>query len=234
MGSSSRSQWGGIYKQIDVPADLLFCCFYCGCVATELDHVPPLSRYHDYKSIYDRHRPLLVPSCCECNGLLGNSLQGDLNERFILCKKRLTKKWAKVIKYGEIWDEDAAEYADFSGNFESFVQQAQRMAVESKKRLDWMHWPVSVEGDLLEINEIEYIMINDKQFLSLDHIIDHARKVDKIPIKYLDSVLDIVGVKNIQFAYNLCKSKPVKNQNQLKEILLELSEDFVKDTFQES
>lgn len=227
MARFNRKQFGTVYKRIDVPMDMLYTCFYCGCIATEDDHVPAVTRFHDYKAIYDRHAPLLVPSCNECNDLLSNSMQETIYERFHFCKKKLTAKHSKIIRYGEIWTEDAAEYADFSGNFEVFVEQAQRMAKIVKQRLDWMHWPVSIDGESLEVEDesLRKITIFNKTFTSMDHLFEHARKVDKISPKYLQAVVDVLGgIEHIQRAYVICKNNKVKSEAEMRKMLIEIKE----------
>lgn len=228
MPRFNRKGFGTIYKRIDVPMEMIYTCFYCGCIATEDDHVPAVTRFHDYQAIYDRHAPLLVPSCGECNQILSNTMQETIFDRFNYCKKKLTSRYAKVLRYGEIWTEEAAEYADFSGNFEVFVEQAQRMAQMAKQRLEWIHWPVTIDGEILEMEQPrQEIKIFNKKFTSLDHMFDHVRKVDKIPTKYLQAVMDVLGgLDHLQRAYVICKNNKVRSEADMRKILVELKEDL--------
>ncbi len=70
MAKNYRKAYGDLYVKIDVPHDMLYTCFYCGCIATDWDHVPPLSRAHDYRAVYDRHPPIMVPACVFLAGLV--------------------------------------------------------------------------------------------------------------------------------------------------------------------
>ncbi|MNQ54105.1 hypothetical protein D3C85_681660 [compost metagenome] len=214
------------YKRIDVPKEYLFTCFYCGDVATDEDHMPPVSRYHDYMAIYDKHAPLMVPSCSECNSkILGNTLQPDIYKRFDYVKKCLIRKAGKYIRLGNMWTEDDLQYADFTGNYARMMESIPEVAADWERRIDWEHWPVSFDGEALTISEITTnLQIGKKKFTNLDNLFEYARKVDKIPTKYLESVLDIVGMKRLEYAYNLCKTVKVNSDAELRKVLAELTE----------
>lgn len=68
-------------------------CIYCGFPAEVKDHILPYSH---------RDNPLAVskvyaPACAECNGLLLDSLQHKVKDRIAEAKRRLTKKYKKVL-----------------------------------------------------------------------------------------------------------------------------------------
>lgn len=221
-----RKAYYSSYKRIDVPFTFRNSCFYCGEIATELDHVPPVSRIYDYIAIYDRHTPLLVPSCSECNQMLHDSLQSDVFTRFDDCKKLLTSRLSKYIRYGNIWTEEDLEYAQFTGNFASFGDNVQGMALLAKKRIDWTYWPVSVEGtELVRSDEPDPLTVRGRKFSDIDAVIKYAHKVDKIPKVYFEAVIEILGVKQLERAYNFCMALPVKSGARMKEVLRELEED---------
>jgi len=223
MAKLKRTGYGSIYYRIDVPSDKMYTCFYCGDFASEDDHVPPISRLSDYQCLYDKHQPLLVPSCKQCNRLLGPSLQPDIYQRVDHCKVLLTRKLGKYVRYGEIWDDYAAERAEFSGSFQLFVESAAKMAEIVDARLNWEPWPVSVEGDLIErAEEWVVLKVRNKTFTSLDHVFEHARKVDKIPPKYLEAVLEVVGISRLEYGYNICVSNPISSEADLKRVIGDL------------
>ena len=214
------------YKLVDIPSDMLFTCYYCGEPASDKDHVPPVSRFHDYYALYDRHEPLLIPSCSECNSLLSDSLQPDIYKRAITCKIKLTQKLGKYVRYGEIWDEDSVEYAAFTGDMLKFAESALKMKRIVERRLKWEGWPLSLEGVELEIEKDEEaeVKIGNRKFATLDHLYHHARKVDKIPTKYLEAVIGIVGKSKVEYAYNFCRTNKVKSEKEMNRRLKELQE----------
>lgn len=83
-------------------------CHYCGCPADTLDHIPPLSRYHDALGTFEAFRPVKVPSCSECNVLAGDELHVSFLERQAFVKAELRHKYARQLRVRE-WDEDELE-----------------------------------------------------------------------------------------------------------------------------
>lgn len=225
--SNDRKSRETLYKVIDVPFDRRMECFYCGCIHSDYDHMPPLSRYHDYIGLYDLYQPLKVPSCNECNVILGNSLQPDIYQRFDEAKVKLTKRIGKYIRMGELWDEDDIQYGEFTGNLFKSLAAIESMAKTSRERLSYKHWPVSIDGDIIErAEEWMDIVVDNKKFTSMNHVIEHINRIHKIPVKYFDAVLAIVGMKNIDYAFRFCKTVPVKSEAHMKTVLIELQDDY--------
>ena len=80
-------------------------CYYCGDVATVTEHVIPRSilRQYAHLSLDELRqvtvgRKLVVPACKECNYLLGDSMQETINERKNLVKKKLAKRYKKLLR----------------------------------------------------------------------------------------------------------------------------------------
>lgn len=85
-------------------------CYYCGEPAGTIDHVVPKSMIKtlnilEDKSVYDKlinpNRTLTVPSCLECNVLLSNSYQDTLADRKAELKRRLIKRYKKLLNKPE-------------------------------------------------------------------------------------------------------------------------------------
>ena len=99
-------------------------CVYCGDPADTIDHVPPLSRVDDYRSLrLEKETYLLVRSCRECNAVLGESLQTSVLERYELAKEKIALK-AKPSK--AMWTEE--DMAELGPNMRRYVSS------ETKKR----------------------------------------------------------------------------------------------------
>lgn len=78
-------------------------CYYCGDLATCYDHTIPVSYLIKTREhLFDI--PLL-PSCTECNNLLGSFLFKSLEDRKAFVKKKLKKKYNKVLK-SALWSEE--------------------------------------------------------------------------------------------------------------------------------
>lgn len=211
------------YSPIDVPYIYRYKCFYCGEPASQDDHVPPVSRYYDFMSIYDTHKPLTVPCCSECNIDLGDSLQADVFFRFDECKKLLVNKLSKVIRMGELWDEDSVKDSEVTGDLKRFIDGLKVMSAIAKDRIEWTGWPVSVDGKtLLRSDDVKSVKINGKTFTSIENAIQYANKALKIPIPYLEKVLALVGDNRLQYAVTICMNKPVKSAQAMESVIEDL------------
>ena len=78
----AKSQIGALYHRLKgVPLER---CFYCGAPRQSLDHCPPLSVAYKMSPAELRKRDValyLVPSCMDCNSLLGARKWGTPWER---------------------------------------------------------------------------------------------------------------------------------------------------------
>ena len=64
-------------------------CAYCGALAECRDHYLPWSQFH---------RPLYLPSCSQCNGLLGSTVLPTYSDRCQCLIDRYRKKFRKVLR----------------------------------------------------------------------------------------------------------------------------------------
>jgi len=80
-------------------------CVYCGNEAEVLDHAYPASRE---PSLAPEGMLLLVPACHECNGLLGDELHQNMSQRKEYLRRRLKKKYAKILNAPAWSDEEIA------------------------------------------------------------------------------------------------------------------------------
>lgn len=213
------------YYRIDIPSAFLHRCFYCGDTSTEDEHCPPVSRYYDYIAVYDKHPALIVPSCRDCNNLLGNSLQATIYQRFNDLKTLLLKKYGKYLRLGSMWEEGDADYYGFTGRYRTMVDAMPRLSKQYEDRINWQHWPLSIDGvDLDTDYEEEVFTVVKKKFSSLTQVFEYARKVDKIPEKYLDAVIKLVGEGKLEYAYNYCKTVKVKTTKEMNKALADLED----------
>lgn len=213
-----------IYKRIDVPWHLRRLCFYCGENADCEDHVPPTSRYHDFMSLYDSHPPILVPSCRQCNKILADSLQRDVYERFDDCKELLLKKLSTLLMYGGLWDEDSLEYAGFTGDLGKFSNSVIKQVEIAKERMEWQHWNVFIDGgEVVKGESTGKIKMDNKEFKSLDHVLEYGRRVYKIPVRYLEKVLGVVGSAKADYALSVCRTQKVTTEAEMNMVLEDLT-----------
>ncbi len=152
-------------------------------------------------------------------------MQEDIYARFEFLKKKLTRKFGYFLAMGELWTEEDVEYGEFTGSLKISMEAIPSMAKSCKARIEFKHWPVTIDGNIIEKrDDVLTFKINGKTFTSLDYVFEHARKVDKIAAKYLQSVIDLVGLKRLEYAYNICRANPIKSENMMKKVLKDVQE----------
>lgn len=72
-------------------------CFYCGDIAQCKDHQPPICHADRINSSDGEVEYLLIPSCNECNQLLGSSFTNTADERSSLAKSLLRQKYKSLL-----------------------------------------------------------------------------------------------------------------------------------------
>ena len=88
-------------------------CYYCGQKADSIDHVIPQAMLRQLAALSDeqitksvlRKRALKVWACRECNCLASDSIQDSLVERRQFVKKKLIKRYRKILALPK-WSED--------------------------------------------------------------------------------------------------------------------------------
>lgn len=75
-------------------------CYYCGCIADTIDHVPPTAvralMLSDRKQ-FGQYKFYEIPACTECNCLLGKKGWTPVERRALIVKK-LLKKYRSVLE----------------------------------------------------------------------------------------------------------------------------------------
>lgn len=117
-------------------------CYYCGQIANTVDHVIPKSTLIKLDSLEDSEttlsilgrRKLTVPSCRECNCLLSDSIQESLTERKAYLKRKLRKRYARLLDMPRWEDEEVGE---LGCNLNQYI----KMSINKKRlvrfRLEW-------------------------------------------------------------------------------------------------
>jgi len=103
-------------------------CVYCGDIATDREHVVPVS----YTSIVRNYKKgSTVPACRHCNATLGNKHLLTIDERAMHVYHKIynSRKFAKILKTPR-WEE--GELNEFSENMAEFL----RSQFEARKWLE--------------------------------------------------------------------------------------------------
>jgi len=67
-------------------------------------------------------------------------------------------------------------------------------------------------------------MMDNKEFKSLDHALEYGRKVYKIPARYLEKVLGIVGSAKADYGLSICRTQKVTSEAEMNNVLKDLAE----------
>lgn len=81
-------------------------CAYCGKIATDVDHVPPVSRKDEMQPV-DR---FCLPACRECNGALSNHLILNPADRRQYVRDWLRKRYGKLLRSKDWTDVELKEF----------------------------------------------------------------------------------------------------------------------------
>jgi 5-methylcytosine-specific restriction endonuclease McrA len=117
-------------------------CYYCGEIANTVDHVIPKSLLDKINSLEDEEvaqelkskRKLTVPACKECNCVLSNSFQRSLQERKTHLKKRLRRRYKKLLEMPN-WAED--ELKEIGPNLRHYILAGISKKESIERRLRW-------------------------------------------------------------------------------------------------
>lgn len=115
-------------------------CYYCGDVADSIDHVIPRSLLArlDLATQVAMPRPYAdtVPCCRDCNCRLNSSYQETLTERKLELKRRLRKRWGRLVQATPEWtEEQLADLAD--GYFKDAIIAQLALREHVLRRLRW-------------------------------------------------------------------------------------------------
>jgi hypothetical protein len=135
----------GLYRQINAMNGNDFnTCFYCGCIATKTDSVPPLKYAEFYLKAREDSDFYQVPSCQECYDLLGSDKNGLLMQRADCVKNKLARKYQKAIRVYEMWDEDELQELDYSLN--RSIKAGLTLGKESYDRVKFKGFAFEADG----------------------------------------------------------------------------------------
>lgn len=111
-------------------------CYYCGMLATTIDHVPPKVVRAKFQSLgmMDRYSIHEVPACAECNSLLGDRHPWTLGDRKRSVKNRLRRRYKRILSIPP-WSD--SELSILSPSLQDFVIRGLYQQEIVLKRLAW-------------------------------------------------------------------------------------------------
>lgn len=189
--SKKRSQLESIYsykyKHIIAHniADKNF-CLYCGDYAQCLDHQPPVSAVDRISGSHGAFEYALIPSCSECNSLLGDKLTNTVSDRFNLAKRLLIKKYRAMLAA------TATDRDDWylTGDLKRQCKAYDAAGKDIRDRVSFAGYGFDIDGANQDVRRFE-ILINDKIFTDKYKALAYACKLEGIKYETLCKVVRV-------------------------------------------
>ena len=108
------------------------CCFYCGDIATERDHILPVAIRGGPRLFQNQET---VRSCRECNSLLGSTKLSSVAERYDWLIRKYEKRYA-LDKPIPKWDVD--ELMEMGRNLRTSILEAQLKRERGEHKMVWL------------------------------------------------------------------------------------------------
>lgn len=150
--------YGGRYSRIYATDPSFWnVCYYCGDIANEEDHVPPISTVEFFDISREPADYFLVPCCRECNLLGSTEPHGLLDERADYIREKLKKKNRKKWRQSQLWTkEEVDDFYAIEG--ETSISRSLKAIVDSeddlKGRLQFKGYSFEVRGSKRYMNPI--------------------------------------------------------------------------------
>jgi hypothetical protein len=110
-------------------------CYYCGVPADSIDHVTPKTIANRIAEVeIEPTRIFTVPSCRECNVLLGPKWYPTLTARKLALKDLLRKRYRKLLDCPD-WHED--EILKLGPTLESHIRKQVKLKIFIRDRIRW-------------------------------------------------------------------------------------------------
>lgn len=156
-------------------------CFYCGCIASEHDFVPPLKYREFYLTTQESADFLKVPSCKECAEHLKTCKGGTVEERLNFAKKKLAKKYDKALIIYEMWSIEELDSLDFS--LRHSIEAGLKLGEETTNRLLFPGFTYEAAGIEQKVSYLPTKNFNvfGEQFTAFRDALDFASKAYRIP-----------------------------------------------------
>jgi hypothetical protein len=172
----------GLYRQIRAAHGKNFnVCFYCGCIATENDAIPPLKYAEFYLKTREEADFYRVPACIECFDFARSDKSALLGQRVDAVKRKLAHKYQKAIRMYELWDHDEIEDLDY--HLKHSVNAGLVLGKESYERSKFKGFDFEVDGEKLSANYVEnkIFTVFGEKFDHFRDALDYGSRAFRIP-----------------------------------------------------
>ncbi|WP_440875336.1 hypothetical protein [Thalassotalea sp. PLHSN55] len=205
---------------IEIPFDKRHHCWFCGEPSSTCFVFPNQVS----NALGALHQQINVPSCVECHRW---AVQAEAKSIFAvkhLVKQKLMYKYRKDLAIGLNWTKQELANSGFEGgNFASFQKSAWFMFEVAQGRVNYLGWPIVVNGVALELDEDATQFIFDGvTYPSIDDAIAHYCHVFYLDKKYFIKVLYLLGQGQFAKAVRFCRLLIDASANEKQQAFVEL------------
>lgn len=188
---------------IDVPFACRHKCWFCG---------EPFNSHFKFPQqahivLTCPHSPVAVPSCIECKTIAKTSNAETIWQVSTIVKRALMKVYQKDLAIGLNWTQEELANSQFEGgNFAGFQRSAWFVYEVAKARVNYLGWPLSLNGVQLEItNEKDTFVFDGILYPSVGDAIDQYAHAYDLNIIFFKEVLAIMSANNFAQAVRFCR-----------------------------
>ena|SRR3990167_265075 len=112
-------------------------CWYCGEIAETIDHSPAIDvvlAFGQLNLISSGIELLLIPSCKECNCLLGSVMLFYPESRGFWLHEKLAKRYEKILNGGTF---DEVDLSEFGPNLKKYLRTQTNVKIWVERRLSF-------------------------------------------------------------------------------------------------
>ena len=171
-----------LYRQVNAIRSKDFNkCFYCGCIASHYDYVPPKKYAEFYLRTREEADFYQVPSCQECIDLLKTDKSSLLAQRVDKVKAKLSRKYQKALRVYEMWDVDEVEELDYQ--LQKSIKAGINLGQETYERCKFKGFDFESEGEKHSVHYIKdkAFTIFGEEFNNFRDALDYGSKSFRIP-----------------------------------------------------
>lgn len=180
---------------------------------------------------------LSLPSCKECYQVANKSIKSAKSEGVyysvwavkLAVKRYLIKNYRKDLAIGINWTKAELEESEFEeGNFAGFQRSAWFMFELAKNRVNYIGWPLVVDG-VAVVDEYQESSFNfdSVAYPNIEQAIVHYAQIFSLSLGFFRSVVDIFGDKNFAKAVRFCRllvaADAAEQQHALRQLRLGLT-----------
>jgi hypothetical protein len=208
-------------------------CWFCG---------EPNQFVFNYINAVDKikeHNPisqLSLPSCKECYQIANKTVVKAKHEGHCYSiwtikaevKQYLIQHYRKDLAIGLNWTKAELEESEFEqGNFAGFQRSAWFMFELAKARVNYISWPLIVDGiTILDEYQEQSFNFDGVVYPSIEQAVQHYASTLSLNVDYFRSVLALLGndnfAKTVRFCRLLVAASALERQQSLRQLRMEV------------